>query len=223
MTQSPIIKNILSEIEFEIAQGIVSHEDLGPCIEAVKQFQNKIRTKTFKSLKITDKHREILSRQFQTIDMLISLLQETALVLQSMQHDIKQLRQLPPITSQFSDAIFPKVPQELQPVSHEELAISLEKPLEIKPSDEIENAIKPEAIQVDLQARPIRWPVIGRLLTKLKIWYQRPALFYTQIFASRQAPVNQVLGDRILYLESFIQAQQGQIEALKSQLESPPD
>jgi hypothetical protein len=214
-------KEILDDIEFEIAQSIISLEELRDGIEAVRQFQNNVRQKTFESLKITDPYREVLSRQFQVNDMLISVLQEMALSIQSMQLEIKNLRQLPSTILQVPRTV-PHALKKDEVAPNEQLDLR-ETEYEIRSSDEIKNAMRPETIQVDLQARPIRWPVIGWLLTKLKIWYQRPALFYTQIFASRQAPVNQVLGDRILYLESYIQAQQGQIEALKSQLESPTD
>ena len=84
--------------------------------------------------------------------------------------------------------------------------------------DEIAHVLRDDAIQVELQARPIHIPVIGWLLTKLRIFYQRPALFYTQLLSTRQAPVNRVLGDRILYLEGIVQMQQQQIEALSARI-----
>ena len=86
-----------------------------------------------------------------------------------------------------------------------------------RPADEILHAMRPETIAIPFQARAIRWPLIGWLLTKLRIFYQRPAMFYTALLSERQAPVNRVLGERILYLEALLQAQQQQIEALKAQ------
>ena len=90
--------------------------------------------------------------------------------------------------------------------------------LELPPADELKNAVKSDAIQLEMQARPVKIPIIGKLLTKLRILYQRPALFYSRLLASKQTPVNQVLGDRILQLESLIKIQQQQIAELRARL-----
>ena len=226
MTFSPNVNDILEDIEFEIAQGIIAQEDLRHAIEAVKQYQNSTRTQTFKSLKATNPYREILSRQYRINDMLTSLLQETALALQSMQNEVEKLRGLPPGILQpvEVEAVTaapiepPKVPKEPLEVEKVVTVDPLDADLEIRPPDEVEYAMQPDTIRVDLQTRPFKLPVIGWLLTKLKIFYQRPALFYTTLFSERQAPVNRIFGDRILYLESLVQAQQRQIAALKAQV-----
>lgn len=228
MTNSPNVKDILNDIEFEIAQGIIAQEELRHAIEAIKQYQNSARAQTFKSLKATSPYRESLSRQYRINDMLTSLLQELALALQSMQNEVEKLRGLPPGILQPVEAEAvtaapvetPQAPKESLEVKKVEAAGLFDADLEIRPSDEIEYAMQPDTIRVDLQARPFKLPVIGWLLTKLKIFYQRPALFYTTLFSERQAPVNRIFGDRILYLESLVQAQQGQIKALKAQLVS---
>lgn len=209
-------KEILDDIEFEIAQSIISVEELRDGIEAVRQFQNNVRQNTFESLKITDPYREVLSRQFQVNDMLISVLQEMALSIQSMQLEIKNLRQLPPTILQVPRTV-PHALKKDEVAPNEQLDLR-EMGFEIRSSDEIKNAMRPETIQIDLQAPPIRWPVIGWFLTKFKIFYQRPALYYTRIFAERQAPVNRTFGDHILYLETLIRAQQQQIEDLEAQM-----
>jgi hypothetical protein len=226
MTQPITVKAILEDIEFEIAQGIIS-EELGEGIEAIKRYQNKARSQTFKNMKATDPYREIISRQFQTTDMLIALLQEMALNLKNMQLENKRLRQLFP--SAQSDAI-PGAPPEERKYTYKESSGSgfLANALDLPPTDDVAKAMKLEAIQVDLHARPIRWPVIGWVLTKLKIFYQRPAYFYTQLLINRQANVNRILGDRILQIESLLSLQQIQIEALQEQFnslqtEAPPD
>ena len=82
------------------------------------------------------------------------------------------------------------------------------------------NAMRPETITIPLQTRAIRWPLIGGLLTRLRIFYQRPAMHYTALLSERQSPVNRTLGDHILSLEALLQEQQQQIEALKARLES---
>jgi hypothetical protein len=218
MPRSITAQDILEDIEFEIAQGIIS-EELGEGLEVIKSHQNKVRKQTFKNLKATDPYREIISRQFQTTDMLIALLQEMALNLQAMKLEIKRLRQSP--SSEQPDGIG-SAPQVERKYTYKARSAGnyLANTLELPPTDEITDAMKPEAIHVDLQARPIQWPVVGWLLTKLKIFYQRPAFFYTQLLVNRQAEVNRTLGDRILQIESLLSLQQTQIEALKEQIDS---
>jgi hypothetical protein len=211
-------KDILADIEFEIAQGIIS-EELGEGLEAIKKYQNKIRSQTFKNLRATDPYREIISNQFQITDMLIALLEEMALNLKAMQLEIKRL---PHFSSSKQPDGIGSVPQVERKLIHKTKSTGdyLASSLELPPTDEITDIMKPDAINVDLQARPVQWPVIGWLLTKLKILYQRPAFFYTQILVNRQAEVNRILGDRILQIESWISLQQAEIEALKEQIDS---
>jgi len=220
------VQTILEDIEFEIAQGIIS-EELGEGIEAIKSYQNKMRSQTFKNLKLTDPYREIISRQFQTTDMLIALLQEMALNLQAMKLEIKRLHKF--FSNKQPEGIASAAQDDRKHTYTESSSGNyLSGVLELPSTDEINKAMKLEAIQVDLQVRPIQWPVIGWLLTKLKIFYQRPAFFYTQLLVNRQAEVNRTLGDRLLQIESLLSIQQTQIEALKEQFDSlqpdtPPD
>jgi hypothetical protein len=211
-------QDILEDIEFEIAQGIIS-EELSEGLEAIKIQQNKVRSQIFKNLKATDPYREIISRQFQTTDMLIAILQEMALNLQSMKLEIKRLRYSSSSEQPDETGSAPQVERKYT-YKARRTSDYLASSLELPPTNEITDAMKLEAIHVDLQARPIQWPVIGWLLTKLKIFYQRPAFFYTQLLVNRQAEVNRILGDRILQIESWISLQQTQIEALKEQIDS---
>jgi len=219
-----LVEDILSDIEFEIAQGAVARDELGEAVQAVRQFQNKARVEVFRSLKLTDGHREFISRQFQVNDMLLNLLYEMIRVMQTLQLEIHKLQQLP------EDILRPVyIPPDETPANSGALS-GLSTPLELserltaglewRSTEEIEYAMRPEAIRIESYTQPSRWPVIGWLLTKLKNLFQRPALFYTQLFSDRQAAVNLVLGDRILYLENVVREQQRQIRAFSAQFES---
>jgi len=216
MAQSVNVQDILQDIDFEIAQGVILQDGLGQGVEAVKQYQNNIRVETFDKVKLTDPYREILGRQFQINDMLITLLQETAKTIQSMQHGLKNLNQVPARSKRRADPGPTWQPDRTgKEVSDVDTWIS-----EIEDStpstEEIENAMQPEAIQMDLQMRTINIPVIGWLVTRLRIFLHRPALFYTQIFSHKQAPVNRTLGDWILRLNDLIQIQNEQVGALNA-------
>jgi hypothetical protein len=215
------VQDILNDIEFEIAQGMISKEALGPALESVRQFQNRLRSETFKAIRLNDPYREVVSRQFQTIDMLLALLQEMALRIQTLQAALENLHHFPstPPKTSTTDSQTVGAPQSNPPISPRLLSDQTSanaSGAKLRSQDEILQAIRPETISVSLQARRIRWPIIGRLLTRLRIFYQRPALYYTSLLSERQAPVNRILGDRILYLEALLKDQQEQIQALKA-------
>jgi hypothetical protein len=214
MVQSVNVQDILQDIDFEIAQGVILQDGLGQGVEAVKQYQNNIRVETFDKLKLTDPYREILSRQFQINDMLITLLQETARTIQSMQHGLQNLNQVPVRPTQGPGPGHAWQPDETGKEVGEVDTWSSEFVDSAPSTEEIENAMQPEAIQMDLQMRTINIPVIGWLVTRLRIFLHRPALFYTQIFSHKQAPVNRTLGDWILRLNNLIQIQNEQVGAL---------
>lgn len=216
MKQKTSIQDILNDIEFEIAQGMASKEAFGPALEEVRQFQNRLRSQTFKSVKMNDPYREIISRQFQTADMLLALLQEMALRIQALQAAIENLRQHKPLLESHEAETSERTTAALITGKSSGIESSEHK---IRSPDEILNAMRPETITIPLQTRVIRWPLIGGLLTRLRIFYQRPAIHYTALLSERQAPVNRILGDRILNLEALVQEQQQQIEALKARIE----
>jgi len=211
------VEDILSDIEFEIAQGVVARDELGEAVQAVRQFQNKARTEAFASLKLTDPRRAILSRQFQIVDMLLNLLQQMALNMQALQLAVERIRPLLLHTSSASGSAAGAARPDQAGAS---VAPVMDEMNLFPPPDEIEKAMRPDAIHVEYQARPFRIPLIGTLLNRLRNFYQRPAQFYTQLFSDRQAPVNRVLGDRILYLENIVREQQQQLQALSAQRQS---
>jgi hypothetical protein len=218
MARSLSVEDIMSQIEFEMAQGLVSQDDFGQAIDTIRRFQEKIRSETFKSMKPTDAQRVILSRQYQLNDMLLSLLQEMTLRLQSTQADIKKLRQLSPIMpSQVRGVSAAPEGDSGVPISLTEVATNI---TNLQSQEEVKEVMQAKAIEVELQTGVDSRPVVGGLLNRLRVLYHKPALFYTRLFAKRQAVVNRTFGDHILYLESQLQAQQGQIEALEAQLDS---
>jgi hypothetical protein len=217
MARSLMVQDILDEVEFEIAQGVITTGELGDGVQAVRQYQNKLRAETFKSMKATDPRRELLSRQFQVNDMLINLLQEMVLTLETTRVELQKLYSRAPQAT--ATKAGPETP-ELRNARMEPVALEMVgEDLPDRSSEEVERAMQPEAIEIDLQARPFHWPIIGWLLTRLRIFYQRPALFYTRLFANRQAPINRVFGDHILQLEALLRLQQRQIHALSAQLQ----
>jgi hypothetical protein len=222
-------KDILQDIHFEIAQGIIAQNSLRESIEAVRQFQNKARLETFKTLKPADPKREIISRQYQIVDMLLTLLYETALELQSTQQAVKELNRVPVLFYPSNETIPEQQPEQAQellppasevtsPVSTQPSTLGLSHKAGTVSDAELDYALRPDALHIEYQTRSVRWPLLGGLLTRLKYIYQRPALFFSNMLADRQTGINQVLGERLRSLETVVRTQNEQIEALTRQI-----
>jgi hypothetical protein len=210
------VNEIVNEIEFAIAQGYIAHEEFQQAIIAARKFQHAFRFDVFSKLKLSETFRKIVSKQFQMNEMLLSLLYEMGLSIQVLQNENRRLSGLERVQ---------KGDQELHP-ANEILSnvrgnwrLDIESPgddsFQAQVTDDLINIMKPEAIHVDLQVKTNQNSLLGRILAKLKIFYHRPALFYTQILSNRQANINRILGDRVLTLETMIRQQQKQIEILK--------
>lgn len=218
MTDTITAQHILNTIEFELAQGAISKDDLGRAIQEIKQHQNKLRNEVFQPGQELPQLREIIGRQFQLNDMLITMLQEMAASMQEMQLKNKRLQnwQQTAVTSPTSNTGATTTP----------------------PDDsiwwdtgEIETAMA-ESLSIKLEAQPTTIPLIGFFLQRFKHSVHELVLFYLQKFAQKQTAVNRTYGrwtlhsDALHHLhQSEIHQLQIQINALKARLdanETPP-
>jgi len=172
----PTTQDILSDIEFELAQGAVLSDELSQAVQAVRQYQNKLRGELFGTSQKLD--RQAVARLFQVNDMLITVLQEMATTWHAAQLDQRR-RAKPDLTTESAASMAldsGRDPRELERVMH------------------------PDAIRVDLHARLLQVPLIGWLIGRIQVFLHRPALYYTTLFADRQVVVNRTLGDWTLAL-----------------------
>lgn len=205
--------DILSDIEFELAQGSISRDDLGEGIQAVKQYQNKLRGEVFLSARPTIDGREIVSRQFQINDMHVALIQEMAAAIQSLQLDLRRLGEV----SRRTPSAFRVAPS---PPTAVDLTVSddLDEDRHGRPTTDVENAMGSKALHVGLDVRPVNAPIVGGLLRRLRVALHSLSIFYVNRLASEQAAVNRTYGDWILYLARLCQEQREEISALASQV-----
>jgi len=218
MARSFLVEDILDDIEFEVLQGTIAGEELKKGIEQVRAYQNKARSESFEKLKLTNPLREIFSRQFQITDMLLNLLMELALTVQSTQQEARQIwRSLSARPEGLSDRPSDK-PGDVLRTTYIPLAADFIGDNEFKPAADLESMMQADALVIEPQRRTIRIPIIGWLLSKLHVFYQRPAMHYTRLLAHRQSEANRTLCEHILYLENLVQAQQAQIEKLQNEV-----
>lgn len=216
-----IVEDILNDIEFELAQGLVLKEDLGQGVQAVRAFQNKIRLEVLDESRRPPNLRTVVARLFQINDMLITLCQEFVAMGLSLRQSHQQIAALPaaPVPS-------------LEPAlsSHDlNVAADVDSALPATswaPPANVLNAMRTETLQVNLEPRPTSgFPIIGGLVYRFKTLLHNLSLFYTQQLAQKQVEVNRVYGEWILQLLQLSQDQQRQIEDLKTRLAalSPPE
>jgi hypothetical protein len=216
--------DVLSDVEFELAQSVISHDELGRSLQAVRQFQTKTRTEIFNAKQAAVDQREILNRQLQVQEMQTTVLQAMATAIQTLQLDVHRVGQLPPReTGETLPAAAYVPPAALTAASPSGWPADDQQLL--WPTDLIEDAMKPDALKVTLEVRSSSTPVVGGILRRVRAAFHNLTLFYLQRISQKQTSVNQIYGERLLELSYLVQQQQQQIEALRAQvaaLTGPP-
>jgi hypothetical protein len=220
--------DVLSEIEFELVQGAISRNELGRGIQAVKAYQNKVRSGVSQAAQGVGEGREVVNRLFQLNDMLITLLQEVAAELRSVRLGLRRVARM----TQFAP---PMTRAAVKPTTEEDGEENVDRAawVDVPPVggpgsdlygrwvtdvEGVENAMRSEALQVTLDVRAIRIPIIGRLIKRLRLALHNLALFYVAQLAKRQRAVNRTYGDWVLRLIQAGQQQQEQIDVLSAQV-----
>jgi hypothetical protein len=192
----PSAEDVLRDIEFELAQGAISHDDLGRSIQAIARYQNKMRAELLQDQRRAADERETITRLFQINDMLIAMSQEMAEAIQSLRLDLRKMAQLP------------TPPPEESGQSASGFTSGAGERLDTELRAEIKEALKPDALRVSMDVQPARIPLLGHILHRLRAGLHSIALFYTNRLAQRQAMVNQTQGQAILHLIEIIERQQ---------------
>mgnify|MGYP007051595010 CR=1 FL=1 len=198
----PSAERIVKDIEFEILLGAIPRENFGDAILAIKAHQGKLREEVLETLQ-DSRVREAFSEVFQIQDMLIVLLQEMSRTIASLQAS------LPKIVNQGSpEALRPEeVTLTGWPGTGDSLPPSVE-PIEIN------KFLRPDLLRLDLEVRPSRLPVIGKLVQSIKIALHHLVLFYVNRLGSQQAHINKMYGEQILELFKVMAQQQEQINSM---------
>jgi hypothetical protein len=192
----PSAEDVLRDIEFELAQGAISHDDLGRSIQAIARYQNKMRAELLQDQRRAADERETITRLFQINDMLIAMSQEMAEAIQSLRLDLRKMAQLPTPPPEESRSTASRLTQKTDAQLDTELRA------------EIKEALKPDALRVSMDVQPTRIPLLGHILHRLRAGLHSIALFYTNRLAQKQAMVNQTQGQAILHLLEIIERQQ---------------
>ena len=221
MKHSITAEQVLRDIEFELIQGIVPHNELGSSIQAVRKFQNQARADAFRSGRRKADYQEIAGRQFQINDMLLTLLQEMAVQLQALQLEWERAGRVlhPPFPSASIPEPLPSEPGSGRPTgSGPSLSVSLAEGERGQFVVDKIAAMRLEELRVEREVRPVRIPVIGRWLTRARAALHRLPLFYVGRLANKQTAINRMLWDSIMELNQMLVHHQQQLQILLDRL-----
>lgn len=217
MNQPPAPGEILRDIEFEILQGVLGQDDLGQGVQAARRFHNRSRHELLEGdTRVVA--RELAARQAQINDMLLVLIQELASRLRTLQVELQKTAGLAP-------GLRPDVPPpEVEPMPgwRGDVAAGSASPQRSEPArSALEAAGGYKRLQVEAHLKPVRLPLVGRLLTRLRAALHSLPLYYVQQLGEQQCEINRALGESIDQLSRLVAEQQAQIQALRQQLKAP--
>ncbi len=204
MKQKPSAHDVLSDIEFELIQSAVSHDELGQAIQAIRRYQNQMREEIVETAHPRD--RGALARLLQVNDMLMVVVQELVAAIRSLRFDLRRMG-----LESLGSSVDPSAPDR-------NAGLVPSAPDLTEETVELENVMRREALGVEIEARPVSIPLLGPVLQRLRAAVHGLALFYTRMLAERQTVVNQTYGEAILRLVDGLSAQQRQIEVLKDRI-----
>jgi len=206
--------DVLSDIEFELAQGAISHDDLGQGVQAVRQYQNQVRGEIVQALRRRESDRQIAGRWFQINDMLITLAQEMAAAIQSLRVDLRRVTRVAERTPPARAAAGMPAAPSARILEH------IEQNLDERSAAEVEDAMRSDALRVGVEVQPARIPIVGGALQRLRAAAHGLVIFYVGRLAQRQVMVNQTYGGRILRMMELLEYQRQQIEMLSARVRS---
>jgi hypothetical protein len=216
MMQPLTADDVVQDIEFELIQGAITRNDLGQGIQAVKQYQAKLRTELFAAGQEMPPMREIVARQFQLNDMLITLLQEMAAATQEMQLKSSRLAHWQPVLAPTTAGSLPNALLIPQPVITTDIV--LVEPLETETNHgrdtrELQQTLN-DPLTIKLEMQPSNLPFWRRFKAEM----HNLVLFYVRKLAERQTAINHTHTDWALYFNTLHQQQQQQIQQLQAQI-----
>lgn len=190
MTSSLTAEHVLEDIEFELAQGAISRDDLGRSIHAVRQYQSKLRVELLAPGRKEPDWREALGRQLQLNDMLLTLLQETAASVREFQLQLRRTNYLAPRVSSSAAA---RPPATATPTLTSD---------QWRDTSELREAAAVK-LEPALDVRPVSVPLLGPLLQRFRYALHNLVVFYLRRLGREQRAVNHTFADWHGYQEAL--------------------
>lgn len=214
MNDSPTADEILRDIEFEIVQGALGQDDLGQALQAARRFHNQSRHELL-AAEAGKRSRELAIRQFQINEMLLVLIQETAAKIRKLEIELRKVTGLMPEGQ-------PGTRQSnVKTAARTAGEAVVRSPLDWNPdaaSYAREAARVESKLEVETHIKPVRLPLIGPLLTRLRAFLHSLPAFYVRQLADQQMEINRTLGESVAQLNRLLAEREKEVEALGQQL-----
>jgi hypothetical protein len=241
---TPAIRDVLAEVDFELAQGVVARADLRRAIREIRRLHEKNRNAVFghgagrgEGAGDPVDLRAALRRQFQVDDMILAVLGEAVTAAEESRKEVLRLSGL--VRESLEEIPIGGVDPATDPVDPADrtgssiaraalgaLARGGPAPREADPLDgtedeepgpdeDVEWAIRPERLQVPMDPRDPGLPLVGSIFGRLRNALHSRVLIYTGILGEKQTEVNQVLGDHLLRAVATLRRQGASIDALR--------
>ena len=91
MKASLTVADVLHDVEIELMQSAVTHNELGQSVGAVRGHMNRLRSELLDHARLPGDDRKVAAAQFELTDMVLTLLEETAIRLQAIQWEQQRL------------------------------------------------------------------------------------------------------------------------------------
>lgn len=239
------VEDVLHDIEIELLQSAVTHNELGQSVAAVRSYQNRLRSELLDRGRLPEDVRKAAAAHFELTDMVLTLLEETAIRLQTVQWEQQRLlRRLlptvegPPKTPGAGGELSSAAPTEstaLNAASRPAHEYSLEaetvslssmgdatSPVAeddwSRRAADLQKLLTADQVHVQVDVQPSSTPVVGPALGNLKAALHSLVIFYVNRFADRQSAVNQALGGWVLELQDALRRQQDDIDLLRGEV-----
>jgi len=208
MPQKLTASEVISEIEFELAHGSLSHDELGQAIESIRQYQNKTRTELLSRRNIDSA--EAARRLFQMNDMLLAAMHQMAINLKAQQQEQRDLAEwvrsnagnLEPLPTNAAHAMMAPGMPAARPSTHAQQQYPAKPATLNHLSPAIQDMMRLASLKVQNEVRPVNTPVIGQLLTRVRSMLHDIAVFYAGKLGKQQTAFNMAITDAVVQLNA---------------------
>jgi hypothetical protein len=217
MTTGFTIADLVRDIEIELLQGDVLDRELSASVAEIRRFQQQMRTQLLDGSGRIDL-RTVAGRQFEMNDLLLTLLHETALRLETLQREqhavIRRLADaVPPSAALNPPAANAQVRAEVLPAPGD---AALPVDAWTRRLAEVAAAMRGDALQLDVALQGSGTPVVGSAVDGLKRALHGLVIFYTNRLAERQSAINRLYGQWIIHLHEQARAQDDELGHLRA-------
>jgi hypothetical protein len=165
--------------------------------------------------------RDVLPELFQINEMLITISQEVNTAIQSLRMELRRIARMSQMPSSLAGSApgsIHKGDVDAQMAMDGPALVESARDVNHEPPPDVGSAMRPKALQVDLDIRPTTIPVVGGFVRRLRLALHDLVLFYLRRLAQKQVAVNQTYGEWVLHLIEMSEHQQDHIDLLNARV-----